>query len=218
MITFLNDKEDKSLRGSFFDCIVGVATFVGWQCSDILLPLLQQGLIDSEEFVIAKAIRATTALTGLGLIQKPALSEFITECACYLNHPNLWIRHEVCGLISNAARVFGAIDVQCKIMPAIIQHLKCPLIQVEKAEILMDCLCAPIPRNIYDSVVRFSELESFFTLLEERKKSRESATDSLPQHCEMTSPVRNVSFIFISSVDFKFGRSTHIFIEWILFC
>lgn len=196
MITFLNDKEDKSLRGSFFDCIVGVATFVGWQCSDILLPLLQQGLTDSEEFVIAKAIRATTALTGLGLIQKPALSEFITECACYLNHPNLWIRHEVCGLISNAARVFGAIDVQCKIMPAIIHHLKCPLIQVEKAEILMDCLCPPIPRNIYDSVVRFTELESFFTLLEERKKARESTTDSLPQHCEMTSPVRNVSFIF----------------------
>lgn len=42
MITFLNDKEDKSLRGSFFDCIVGVAAFVGWQCSDILIPLLQQ--------------------------------------------------------------------------------------------------------------------------------------------------------------------------------
>lgn len=193
MITFLNDKEDKSLRGSFFDCIVGVATFVGWQCSDILLPLLQQGLTDSEEFVIAKAIRATTALTGLGLIQKPALSEFITECACYLNHPNLWIRHEVCGLISSAAKNFGAIDVQCKIMPAIINHLKCPLIQVEKPEILMDCLQPAIPRNIYDSVVRFTELESFFTLLEERKKVRDSTVDSLPQQSEMTSPVRNVS-------------------------
>lgn len=197
MITFLNDKEDKSLRGSFFDCIVGVATFVGWQCSDILIPLLQQGLIDSEEFVIAKAIRATTALTGLGLIQKPALSEFITECACYLNHPNLWIRHEVCGLIASAAKIFGAIDVQCKIMPAIINHLKCQLIQVEKPEILMDCLQPQIPRNIYDSVVRFTELESFFALLEERKKSRESTIDSLPQHCEMSSPVRNVRLDFI---------------------
>lgn len=194
MITFLNDKEHKNLRGSFFDSIIGVATFVGWQCSDILIPLLQQGLTDSEEFVIAKAIRATTALTALGLIQKPALSEFITECACYLNHPNLWIRHEVCGLISSAAEIFGAIDVQCKIMPAIINHLKCPLIQVEKSEILMDCLQPPIPRNIYDSVVRFTELEALFTLLEERKKARDSNIDSLPQHCEMTSPVRNVSF------------------------
>lgn len=42
MITFLNDKEDTNLRGSFFDCIVGVAAFVGWHCSDILVPLLQQ--------------------------------------------------------------------------------------------------------------------------------------------------------------------------------
>lgn len=193
MITFLNDKEDKSLRGSFFDCIVGVAAFVGWQCSDILLPLLQQGLTDSEEFVIAKAIRATTALTGQGLIQKPALSEFITECACYLNHPNLWIRHEVCGLIANAAKIFGAIDIQCKIMPAIVNHLKCQLIQIEKPDILMDCLQTPIPRNIFDSVVRFTELESFFSLLEERKKARDSTIETLPQHSERSLSVRNVS-------------------------
>lgn len=193
MITFLNDKEDKCLRGSFFDCIVGVAAFVGWQCSDILLPLLQQGLTDCEEFVIAKSIRATTALTGLGLIQKPALAEFISECACYLNHPNLWIRHEVVGLISSAAKIFGAIDIQCKIMPAITNHLKSPLIQVEKPEILMDCLQTPIPRNIFDAVVRFTELEAFFQTLEERKNARNSTIETLPQHCEMTLSVKNVN-------------------------
>lgn len=193
MITFLNDKEDKSLRGSFFDCIVGVAAFVGWQCSDILLPLLQQGLTDSEEFVIAKSIRAMTSLTELGLIQKFALSEFISDCACYLNHPNLWIRHEVCGLISIAAKTFGAIDVQCKIMPAIINHLKAPLIQVEKPEILMDCLQPPIPRNIFDSVVRFAELEQLFKVLEDRKKARASATDgSLPAYGDINLSIRNV--------------------------
>lgn len=42
MITFLNDKEDKELRGSFFDCIVGVAAYIGWHCSVILTPLLLQ--------------------------------------------------------------------------------------------------------------------------------------------------------------------------------
>lgn len=200
MITFLNDKEDKCLRGSFFDCIVGVAAFVGWQCSDILLPLLQQGLTDIEEFVIAKSIRATTALTELGLIQKPSLSDFISECACYLNHPNLWIRHEVVGLISGAAKVFAAIDIQCKIMPAISGHLKSPLIQVEKPEILMDCLQAPIPRIIFDSVVRFGELESFLLLLEERKSIRNSTSETLPQHCDMSVTVRNVSFHFSNNI------------------
>jgi hypothetical protein len=42
MITFLNDKEDSQLRISFYENIVGVAAFVGHECSPILLPLLQQ--------------------------------------------------------------------------------------------------------------------------------------------------------------------------------
>lgn len=42
MITFLNDKEDKNLRGSFFETIFDAVSFVGWACSDILIPLLQQ--------------------------------------------------------------------------------------------------------------------------------------------------------------------------------
>ena len=64
MITFLNDKEDSQLRLSFYDNIIGVAAFVGQQCSPILLPLLQQGLSDSEEFVIAKSINTMASLTG----------------------------------------------------------------------------------------------------------------------------------------------------------
>lgn len=194
MITFLNDKEDKNLRGSFFDCIVGVAAFVGWQCSDILIPLLQQGLTDLDEFVIAKSIRATTALTELGLIQKTGLAKFISDCACYLNHPNLWIRHEICGLISTAAKTFGAIDVQCKIMPAISYHLRTPLIQVEKTEILFDCLNKPIPRNIYDTVVKFSDIGQFMAILERRKEARSSAAEGvLSQHGEMSDSLRTVT-------------------------
>lgn len=42
MITFLNDKDDAQLRISFYDNIVGVAAFIGKECSPILLPLLQQ--------------------------------------------------------------------------------------------------------------------------------------------------------------------------------
>ena len=42
MITFLNDKYDWHLRAAFFSSIVGVASYVGWQSSGILKPLLQQ--------------------------------------------------------------------------------------------------------------------------------------------------------------------------------
>lgn len=196
VITFLNDKEDKNLRGTFFDCIVGIAAFIGWHCSPILIPLLLQGFNDPEEFVIVKAIRATTALTELGLIQKTSLVEFICESVSFLNHPNLWIRHEICGLISTSARILTALDVQCKIMPAVNLHLRCPLIQVEKIELLLDCLHPPIPRNIYDNVVKFSEVNQFMETLRDRRKAKAKAgADGIAKHAEMSQPMKNVSFV-----------------------
>lgn len=194
MITFLNDKEDKNLRGSFFDCIVGVAAFVGWHCSPMLIPLLQQGLSDPEEFVIAKAIRATKSLIELGLIQKPGIIEFIAECACYLNHPNLWVRHEICALISASARVLSPLDVQCKIMPSIINHLKGPLIQVERPELLMDSLLPPIPRNIFDAVIKFPDINQLIEVLRERKVARSRCGEGfIPPYGEMPMQMKNVS-------------------------
>lgn len=84
VITFLNDKEDKELRGSFFECIVGVAAYVGWHSSPILMPLLQQGLADPEEFVTTKAINAMATLTELGLLHKSALYQLLHETMVFL--------------------------------------------------------------------------------------------------------------------------------------
>ena len=56
MITFLNDKEDSQLRLCFYENIAGVASFVGWHCSSILKPLLEQGLGDPEELIICRTI------------------------------------------------------------------------------------------------------------------------------------------------------------------
>lgn len=143
--------------------------------------------------MIAKAIRATTALTEIGLLQKTSLVEFICECVSYLNHPNLWIRHEICGLISTAAKVLSALDVQCKIMPAVTPHLRCPLIQVEKIELLLDCLQPPIPRNVYDTVIKFPEIVQFMDTLKARKIARSRAgADGIPKYGETTQAIRNV--------------------------
>ncbi|XP_055384778.1 phosphoinositide 3-kinase regulatory subunit 4 [Condylostylus longicornis] len=193
IITFLNDKEDKHLRGSFFESIVGVVGYVGWQSSDIIIPLLQQGLTDSEEFVIAKAIRTTTALIDMGHLQKHAIIEFISESACYLNHPNLWIRHEMCGLISTTARKLSSIDVQCRIMPVITNFIKTPLIQVEKPEIILDCLNPAVPRRIFDSVVKFNDINTLFKVLEERKDIRNQIpSGSTPEYGEMNTAIKNL--------------------------
>lgn len=168
MNTFLNDTDDKHLRGSFFDCIVGVAAFVGWTCSENLIPLLQQGLTDSEEFVITKAVRAITAFAELGLIEKPTLLEILRECSCFLVHPNLWIRHEVCALVTTSAKLMTPLDVQCKLLPVLRPFLKASLILVDQPEILMDYLCAPVPRIIYDNVITFQAIDQFFALIDQR--------------------------------------------------
>lgn len=192
-MTFLND-EDKNLRGSFYDNIAGVAGYVGWQVSDILVPLLQQGFTDREEFVISKAIRAVTILIELGHIKKPTVTEIIQETACYLCHPNLWIRHEICGMIATTARTLSAIDVQCKIMPAIQKFLKSPLIQVEKPDILLDCILTPIPRQVYDSVLRYADVHKFVHALEERDNVRSNTRPgAVPQYGDMGQALSSVS-------------------------
>ncbi|KFB38855.1 AGAP000602-PA-like protein [Anopheles sinensis] len=200
MITFLNDKDDRHLRGAFFDSIVGVSSYIGWHCAPMLLPLLQQGLTDPEEFVIAKAIHATTLLIELGLIQKQATIEFIGEAACYLSHPNLWIRHEIVELIATAARILTSIDVQCKVRPWIAYHLRQPLIEITCPELLHDSLLPPVPRSIYETVLRFGpDIAPLFEVLRERKEARRQRRDAtagqqqpLPGEKEMSAPVQQL--------------------------
>ena len=112
MITFLNDKTDAQLRHAFFDNIAGVAAFVGWQCSPILKPLLQQGLADSEEFVVARAINAIAALARQGLLEKVAMFELLRDTLPFLMHPNLWIRQAAVGLVEAMSARLDTVDVQ----------------------------------------------------------------------------------------------------------
>jgi phosphoinositide-3-kinase regulatory subunit 4 len=58
---------------------------------------LFQGLTDPEEFVVVKAIEAMTSLTASGLLQKSSLYDLLGDVACYLVHPNLWIRQVLLG-------------------------------------------------------------------------------------------------------------------------
>uniref|UniRef100_A0A673UTU3 Phosphoinositide 3-kinase regulatory subunit 4 n=1 Tax=Suricata suricatta TaxID=37032 RepID=A0A673UTU3_SURSU len=129
MITFLNDKNDWHLRGAFFDSIVGVAAYVGWQSSSILKPLLQQGLSDAEEFVIVKALNALTCMCQLALLQKPHVYEFASDIAPFLCHPNLWIRYGAVGFITVVADQISTADVYCKLMPYLDPYITQPIIQ-----------------------------------------------------------------------------------------
>ena len=49
--------------------------------------LIFQGLSDKEEFFVSKALNALTCLAELGLFQKPALQELVSEIVPFLCHP-----------------------------------------------------------------------------------------------------------------------------------
>ncbi|KAL0811870.1 hypothetical protein ABMA28_009292 [Loxostege sticticalis] len=193
MVTFLNDKEEAALRGCFFDRVVGVAAYVGHHAAPILLPLLQQGLTDQSEWIIAKALRATSSLAELGLLPKQALCDLVAESAVYLAHPNLWIRHEVCGLVSCVASLLNPIDVNCKMLPLIWPHLKHKLIQVERAELLLESLSDPIPRKVLDAVLRHGDVDRLVQTLRERRNTRLKVKQgTMPQYSEMGQQLRNL--------------------------
>ncbi|KAJ2941262.1 hypothetical protein O0L34_g3460 [Tuta absoluta] len=193
MVTFLNDKEEAALRGCFFERVVGVASYVGHHAAGILVPLLQQGLTDQSEWIIAKAVRATTSLAQLGLLSKQPLCDLVAESAVYLAHPNLWIRHEVCGLVSCAAGLLNPIDVNCKLLPLVWPHLKHKLIQVERAELLLESLAEPIPRKVLDAVLRHGDVDRLVHTLRERRNARLKVKQGvMPQYSEMGQQLKNL--------------------------
>ncbi|XP_015367758.1 PREDICTED: phosphoinositide 3-kinase regulatory subunit 4 [Diuraphis noxia] len=198
MVTFLNDKTDKHLRASFFDNFVNVVAFVDQQCSPILCPLLQQGFTDSEEFVAKKALNAMQQLIEKRLLQKTALYQLIRDVSCFLIHPNLWIRQATVGCFSATARMLDDVDVQCKILPVMKPYLKHSVLLVDREELVLNTLKDPLPRNIYDTVVKCSIVETLVDILGERKKARTIANTghipltSVTQSMHQNSALRNL--------------------------
>ncbi|XP_048484293.1 phosphoinositide 3-kinase regulatory subunit 4 [Plutella xylostella] len=193
MVTFLNDKEEVLLRASFFHSVVGVSAYVGHHAAPVLHPLLQQGLSDPSEWITSLALLAAARLAGLGLLTKQALCQLLTESVPLAHHPNLWIRHEVCGLIATAARLLNPIDVNCKILPLVWPHLKHKLIQVDRPELLLESLSPPIPRRVFDAVLTHRDADRLLSALRERRHARMKVKQgTVPQYSEMGTQLKNL--------------------------
>lgn len=87
-------------------------------------------------------------------------------------------------------------------------YLKHSLIQIEKEILLLEALVFPIPRIVYDSVVKYNDIEELFQVLEQRQIARAKAvTGIVPQYSEMNTSLRNVSYEFICNWIFQISRS-----------
>jgi phosphoinositide-3-kinase regulatory subunit 4 len=186
MITFLNDKTDSQLRFCFYDnigskgrtvrlavdCPAGVASFVGWQCSPILRPLLEQGLGDPEEFVVARAITAMADLVAQGLLDKVATFDMLRATVPFLLHSNLWVRQATAGLVAALAGRLDTVEVQVKVGSLVAPFLRQPVVQVDRPALLLGQLREPVPRAVLEHVLRYSDVPGLLGLLEERQTAR----------------------------------------------
>nr|CAB3264882.1 phosphoinositide 3-kinase regulatory subunit 4 [Phallusia mammillata] len=174
MITFLNDKQDWQLRAAFFRSLVSVASYVGWQSSHFLKPLLQQGLNDMEAFVVSQALTTLTSLTELGLIPKQIMCDLVKENASFLVHPCQWIRQNTVAFLSACAQVLDNIDVQCYVVPKITPLLKYPVLQPNVNSILLSALQPSVKYSVFDYVYHTPNIKSLFSLLQKRQAKRDS--------------------------------------------
>ncbi|XP_076451806.1 phosphoinositide 3-kinase regulatory subunit 4-like [Babylonia areolata] len=179
MITFLNDKQDWQLRASFFVAITSVASYVGWQSAQILKPLLQQGLSDTEEYVIQKTLSSLQKLVFFGFIHKSVLLEFVTDIAPLLAHPNKWIRQGSAGFISSVASVMDVADLHVKLLPQVKPFLSQPIIQLKNQIVLLSALGEPLPRPLYDWILRSQQVEQVYEMLRLRDMARTNKYRSL---------------------------------------
>ena len=168
MITILNEKTDWSVRAAFFDALCPVLTCIGWESVEIVKSLLEQGLRDSEEFVIYRTLITLGKMVEVGLLDRQQICYFLSNhIAPLLCHPSLWIRHGavtfvtiVCrqtslsdknaGTMANSSGLNTA-DILCSVAPLLAKFFeRKDLINYDKEEILFNCLKRPIKRAVYD--------------------------------------------------------------------
>lgn len=95
------------------------------------------------------------------------------------------------------------VDVQCKILPIIKPYLKHSIILVDREELVLNTLKDPLPRNIYDTVVKCSIVETLVDILGERKKARSIANTghiplpSVTQSMHQNNALRNVKYMLL---------------------
>lgn len=161
------------MRLSFFDNIIIIASYLGVQCSPILFPLLQQGLCDAEEIIIAKTISCIGVLVEQGLLHKNNIYEIIKEVLPFLHHPNQWITNSIVHLITILANQLSIVDFNCKVAPLLSPYLASSITAYKNSYLLLGSLQRPITRDVYDSVFVAKDrkmLEAFFERLKNPAK------------------------------------------------
>lgn len=153
--TYLNDK-DWILRCSFYQALVGVASYVGSSSLEkFILPIMTGSLTDAESFVVERVFRSLSGMADLGLFQKSTTWELVSIAVRYLAHPSSWIRESAIQFIVLSTKYISAADKYCIIMPMIQPFLKCTIEDLSEERIL-DNIKKPLTRTVFEAALHWA--------------------------------------------------------------
>lgn len=157
--TYLNEK-DWILKCSFFDALVGIASYVGTSSLEkFVLPIMVGSLTDSEGFVVEKVFRSLARMADLGLLQKSTTWEIVAMAARFLIHPSSWIRESAVQFISVSSKYTSKADKYCILLPILQPYLKSPMTDLTEAQIL-DHVKKPLTQAVYKAAMNWAEQKS----------------------------------------------------------
>lgn len=191
MITILNEKTDWSVRAAFFDALCPVLSCIGWESVEIVKSLLEQGLRDSEEFVIHRTLNTLSKMVEIGLLERQQIFYFLkNHITALLCHPSLWIRHGAVNFVTVVCKQnvnktgddyqmnqfingLNTADILCSVAPLLNKVLqRKDLINYDREEILFNCLKKPIKREVYDCISQDGRSDQLFCYLNQRSEIR----------------------------------------------
>jgi len=157
--TYLNDK-DWILRCSFFEALVGIATYVGTSSLEqFILPVMVGSLTDPEAFVVEKVWRSLARMADLGLFQKSVTWELIGMAARFLVHPSSWVRESAAQFIVLSCKYISNADQNCLILPIIDPFMKTRITELTEDRIL-DNLKRPLTKTVFDAALNWAARRS----------------------------------------------------------
>eukprot|EP00668_Euglena_longa_P001348 GGOE01001600.1.p1 GENE.GGOE01001600.1~~GGOE01001600.1.p1 ORF type:complete len:1493 (+),score=277.55 GGOE01001600.1:57-4535(+) len=152
LTTFLNSR-DSQFRCMLYRQLVGVACYVGpTSLHNFILPCMEQGLNDMEEYVVAEAVNGLANLCLVGMYSRDSIVSISKQVAPLLLHPNAWIRKAALDFITAAAQL-PEVDVLCHLMPILRPFLKYPIVTISRSS-LMPCLLSTVSRHGFDRAMR----------------------------------------------------------------
>ncbi|CAF3736045.1 unnamed protein product [Rotaria magnacalcarata] len=203
-LTTLLSQPNWRLRAALFDSLVTVASYIGLESELFILPLLNQGLLDEEEFVVYRVLKALACFVRLSLLKRKTVYEFLRQVAPLVCHPNLWLRLSVIEFINSICEKSHLADIHGFVIPVIERFFKFPIVQVGNPEILYNALIEPLSRELFEYVQKIQPNENLFRHFTDRSNIRQMTGSGLkPAYIQPTDAVVHEAFAKLTELGMK---------------